>query len=258
MFQDERLLAIMEYLQENKRISADEICRIYGVSRDTARRDIVKLEEQGKIVRTRGAAILPTLTKEEPNYFERMHIEASSKTTIGKVAASLIRDGDYLYMDNSTTVHKAITFMQTKRNVVITNSIDIAGLLVDKQDIQIYMLGGLLHLEQRYVYGSKAQSMLSDYHVDKMIIGACGITEEGLFTHFEEEGFLIREAMRRSDQVIMLADHSKFGKRMFHRFADFDQIDTIVTDREVETSLREKLMENNVEIIVSEPEVNHE
>ena len=102
MFQEERLFSILEYLKSNKRISVDLICELYEVSRDTARRDMVKFEEQGSIVRTRGGAILPTLSKEVGNYDQRLQEESSSKLTIGKTAAALVQDGDYLMMDAST------------------------------------------------------------------------------------------------------------------------------------------------------------
>lgn len=80
MFQEERLAAIMEHLRLNKRIEVEEICDLLNVSRDTARRDIIKLEERGSIIRTRGGAILPTLSKEMPTYEQRLQkATASSK-----------------------------------------------------------------------------------------------------------------------------------------------------------------------------------
>jgi DeoR/GlpR family transcriptional regulator of sugar metabolism len=84
LFQEERLISIVEYLKSNKRITVDLICELYDVSRDTARRDMVKLEEQGTIVRTRGGAILPTLSKKVGDYDQRLQAESSSKLTKAK------------------------------------------------------------------------------------------------------------------------------------------------------------------------------
>jgi len=254
MFQDERLLTILQFLEKHQRISVEEICEHFDVSRDTARRDIVKLEEQGKIIRTRGAAILPSLSKDTPNYEERMVSEIPSKRIIGKKAASMIMDGDYLFADNSTTVRQAMEYLSSKNNVVVTNAIDTAGLLTQKDNIRIHLLGGLMHNDQRFVFGSQATQMMEKYQVDKTFIGSCGITLDGLTTPFEEESSLILEAMRHADQVIVLADHTKFEKRRFFKLAGFEKIDTIVTDREPESRIREKILEHGVELIIARGE----
>jgi DeoR/GlpR family transcriptional regulator of sugar metabolism len=241
----------MQYLKENKRITVDEICQRFDVSRDTARRDIVKLEEQGKIIRVRGGAILPTLSKEMPNFKERLQMDTEVKKAIGKLASTLIHDGDYLYISSSTTTRYTVEFMNSKQNVVITNSIDLASLLVEKEGITIHMLGGKLFNEHGFVYGTKAIEMLSQYYVDKLFIGTCGITKDGLSSLFEEESYLIREAIQRADQVIVLADHSKFGKREFHQMAGFEDIDLIITDKEPSPEIIEQLQKYNVEILLA-------
>ncbi|MFD0695093.1 DeoR/GlpR family DNA-binding transcription regulator [Paenibacillus sp. GCM10027628] len=254
MFQEERLIAIVNYLKSHKRISVDLICELYDVSRDTARRDMVKLEEQGRIIRTRGGAILPTLSKEVGNYDERLQAEPSSKLTIGKTAASLIQDGDYLMMDSSTTVLHAATAMNAKHNVVVTSSIEIAAILARKEDTTIHMLGGVLDNKHHSVYGAKAIEMLKDYHVDKLFIGTCGITEEGLSAPNEEDTYLVRAMMQHADQVIVLADHSKFGRRLFHRVVGFERIDILVTDQALSPEIKEKLLACEVEIVLAEGE----
>ncbi|MFC0212728.1 DeoR/GlpR family DNA-binding transcription regulator [Paenibacillus chartarius] len=254
MYQEERWVAILDYLQQHGRISTDDICELLKVSRDTARRDLVKLEEDKKIVRTHGGAILPTLTKDVPVYAERLQAETGPKRAIGRLAASYIKDGDYVLMDSSTTVRWAAEFLQTKRNIVVTNSVDVATTLGDKSDVSVHLLGGILRGGQRSVYGARAVAMLADYQVDRLLIGTCGITVDGLSSPYEEEGFLCREMIRRADQVIVLADHSKFGKRLFHRFASLSDIDVIVTDQLPSPELQEALERHRVDIAVTEPQ----
>lgn len=252
MFQEERLISIIDYLKSNKRISVDLICELYDVSRDTARRDMVKLEEQGRIVRTRGGAILPTLYKEVGNYEQRLQAESSSKLTIGKTAAGLIQDGDYIMMDASTTVLHAATALTSKHNVVVTSSIEIAAILTRKDETTIHILGGVLDSKHHSVYGAKAIEMLNDYHVDKLLIGTCGITEEGLSAPNEEDSYLVRAMIQHADQVIVLADHSKFGKRLFHRVVGFESIDILVTDQALSPEMKDKLLASEVEIVLAE------
>jgi len=252
MYQEERLMAILQHLQTHRRISVQEICDRFGVSRDTARRDIVRLEEQGEILRTRGGAILPTLSKSNPKLAERLQRESGSKQRIGALAATLIKDRDYLILDASTTVQVAAMHLRSADNVVVTNSLDIASLLSEKEQITVHLLGGRLDLENRYVYGARAIAMLADYHADKLLIGTHGLTHEGLYIPTEEEGFLVREMIRRADQVILLADHSKFGVKHFARIAGLEQIDILVTDRMPPEDLLQALQRHEVELLVTE------
>ncbi|MCP3773563.1 DeoR/GlpR family DNA-binding transcription regulator [Paenibacillus sp. MZ04-78.2] len=258
MFQEERLIAILQKLNEKQRITVTEICEWLQISWDTARRDLIKLEEQGSIIRTRGGAMLPSITKEVPNYEQRLQLGAPSKEAIGRLVGTLIHDGDYLYADSSTTVRCAMESMRTRRNVVVTNSIDLAGMLTQKDEIRIHLLGGLLDNEQRLVYGARTLEMLSEYQVDKALLGTCGISSHGLTTMFEEESYLIRQIMRKSDQVIVLADHTKFGKKLFHRVAGLEGIDIIVTDREPSDEMKEELHKHQVELLITGEGEHHD
>lgn len=248
MYQEERLIAIMQYLKQHHRISVQEICDLFGVARDTARRDILKMEEQGLIIRTRGGAILPALTKEINNYKERLQFESEGKRAIGQYAASLIKDGDYVILDASTTVQYAAEYWSTKNNVIVTNSIDIAGIMTNKEQVTIHLLGGRLNQQHRHVVGSQTLAMLGDYQVDKLFLGVGGITVEGLSNPYEEDGFVKREMMKRAEQVIVLADHTKFGKKSFHRVADLDQIDLVITDKEPEGEIAERLQRHEIDV----------
>ncbi|MDF2963158.1 MAG: DeoR family transcriptional regulator [Paenibacillus sp.] len=256
MYQEERLIEIVHYLEKHKRISIENICELFDVSRDTARRDIIKLEEQGHILRTRGGAILPTLSRSIANYNDRLLDETTteSKKAIGRLAASLLHDGDYLLLDASTTVQSAAEQIHTKGHVAVTNSIDIAGILNQKEGISVHLLGGQLHPEHRFIYGARTLEMLSDYHVHKLFMGVCAITVDGITSPYEEDGYILKEMMRRADQVILLADHTKFGKRQFHRIAGLERIDILITDQEPDERLKEALLLHEIDIMIAKGE----
>ena len=84
MYQEERLVAILEFLEKNNRISVEQICSLFDISRDTARRDLVKLEEEKKILRTRGGAILPSIHNDIQNYSNRLKIVSDEKKRLEK------------------------------------------------------------------------------------------------------------------------------------------------------------------------------
>ncbi|WP_058300277.1 DeoR/GlpR family DNA-binding transcription regulator [Gorillibacterium timonense] len=256
MYQEERMNAIVEHLKQHERVGIQEICQQFGVSRDTARRDLLKMEELGLILRTHGGAILPKKTKEVYEYKERLIRESDEKHKIGAFAASLVDNGDYIIMDASTTVQFAAENIAADNVVVVTNSIDIADVLSRKAAVRTYLLGGELDPQHRFLYGQSTIAKLADYQVDKLFLGACGITASGLSYPHEEDGVVKREMIKRAGQVIVLADHTKFGEQMFYRISGLDSIDLLITDRQPDQAMLDTLSEHNVEIlIVSEEEL---
>jgi DeoR family transcriptional regulator, carbon catabolite repression regulator len=251
MYQEERLIAILDHLKKYKRISIDDICEQFSVSRDTARRDLVKLDEQGSIVRTRGGAILSGLSKDISSYEQRLKLVPEAKKDIAKRAVSLIRDFDYIILDASTTVEFVAEYLHTKQNTIVTNSIQIASTLTKNETVTIHLLGGQLHRSQQYIYGAAAIEMLRNYHVDKLFLGACGITQSGLSSPYEEEGLLVKEMIQRADQVIVLADQSKFGKQMFYNVCPLEDIDIIVTDCFPDEELKNVFQQYEVELLTT-------
>ncbi|MGO4108168.1 DeoR/GlpR family DNA-binding transcription regulator [Paenibacillus sp. YAF4_2] len=250
MNQEERIKSIIEYLKLNQNISMTDICKMYEVSYDTARRDLVKMESEGLILRVRGGAVLPSMTKHINSYKERL-TDAGCKRSIALSAVSLIKNGDYLMLDTGTTTQYIAEFMSTQDNVVVTNSIDIAAILCDKPHTTTHMLGGELHAWHRYAFGPRTIEMLSDIRVDKLFLGTCGITAEGLFAPTVEEAYMKREMIKRANQVILLADSAKFEKNLFHRVCPFDDIDVLITDAEPPAPFNKICSEYDIQVIIT-------
>ena len=249
MSQEERLLLILESLTENQRITIEEICTKFDVSRDTARRDLVKLAEQQKIIRTRGGAILSSQHKKVHNYENRLKFVSEEKRRIGKLAASLIQENDHIVLDASTTVQTMGEYIE-KDCTIITNSIHAASILADKKEPTIYLLGGKFHKEHRYLYGHSVLEKLDRYLADKAFIGIVGVSENGLTIADQEDGAVKRKMMQQAKQVIVLADNSKIGITEFYRFAELKEIDLFITDKEPDQTFMEVLKENGVELLI--------
>ncbi|PWW29710.1 DeoR family transcriptional regulator [Cytobacillus oceanisediminis] len=252
MYQEERLIAILNYLENNKRISADQICTLFDVSRDTARRDLVRLEEDQKIVRTRGGAILPTPRHEIKDYANRLKMVSSEKKRIGQRAASLIHDGERIILDTSTTVQACAENMGEIPCTVMTNSINQAEILSSNPNADILLLGGMLQKEHRFLYGSSVIEKLSQYKVDKAFIGVVGLSGSGLTLAHEEDGMVKRKMISQADQVIVLADHTKIGVTEFFRFAELSDIDLLITDKMPDKAFIDILQRFNVELLIAE------
>ncbi|CAM2871757.1 DeoR/GlpR family DNA-binding transcription regulator [Paenibacillus sediminis] len=256
MYQEERIQAILEYLKEHQRVSIQDICRLFEVSRDTARRDLLKMDELGVIIRTHGGAVLPTQTKEVKEYKDRLTKESGEKQEIGRFAATLVKNGDFIAMDASTTVQYAAENISAQDIVVVTNSIDNADTLSKKEKVTIHLLGGILDPKHRFLYGSATLSKLADYHVDKLFLGACGITSSGLSFPHEEDGAVKREMIRRAGQVIVLADHTKFEHQMFYKIADLEEVDLLITDKRPSDKMMNELSDHGVQLFIVSEENN--
>ncbi|WLR61198.1 DeoR/GlpR family DNA-binding transcription regulator [Guptibacillus hwajinpoensis] len=252
MYQEERMLAILDHLKKHGRISVDQICELFQVSRDTARRDLVKLEEEEAVTRTRGGAVLPQLRHEIQSYHDRLKVVSKEKQRIGKMAAGYVNAGDVVILDASTTVQSCAEFLIEKQAIVITNSIHQADILSSGSQIDIHLLGGKLEKDHRFLYGSAVVEKVATYNADIAFIGVIGISEQGLTIAHEEDGMVKRKMIQQSQYVIALADNSKFYRSEFFTFAHLEDIDLIITDQIPEEKVQEMLRRHQVKLVVAE------
>ncbi|SMC24535.1 transcriptional regulator, DeoR family [Clostridium acidisoli DSM 12555] len=252
--QDKRMTEIVQYIKENKYITLEIICKLCGISRYTARKDLLSLEKRGILTRTHGGAVLPILNKEVKCYKDRLKSYSNEKKIIGKMAAALIKNGKKIILDSSTTVEACVEFINEKNCYIITNSINLAELVIEIENTDIFLLGGKINKEHRYLYGPSTIAELSNYCVDKAFIGTVGISEDGLTVAQEEDGHVVKKMIKQSNQVIVLADHSKFGRKGFFKCADISDIDVIITDKLPDKDLMEIFYYNRVEVMVAEIE----
>jgi DeoR family transcriptional regulator, carbon catabolite repression regulator len=131
---------------------------------------------------------------------------------------------------------------------VVTNSIDIADILSNKERVSIHLLGGIFHAHSRYLYGAGTVRKLQEYHVDKCLMGGGGIAEDGIYFPSEEDGQVAQQMIAQAEQVIVLADQTKFNKKLFFKVCGLDQIDLLITD-DVPDEWRERLAEAEVEVV---------
>lgn len=253
IYQEERMLKILEYLSLHQTMSVKQICEEFQVSKDTARRDVVRLIEEGVATRTHGGIALPALQKEIASYQERLIEESDNKSRIGKLAAGFIQDHEAIILDVSTTVQFVAEHIRAKQITVITHSIDNVGILANREDLLIYVLGGYLNVKSRLLYGSSVIDKLGEIRADKAFIGATSIRSDGIYYPYEDDARVKKEISRRSDQVIVVADHTKFTGRSFYRL-DFDYVDIIITDKPVPEELREILDRKQITVLECDKE----
>lgn len=229
MYQEERLLKILKYLNENSSMSVHTICEMFEVSRDTARRDIVRLIEQGAAVRSRGGISLPVLKNTIKNYRERLQAYSDEKKDIAKRALEFIEEGKHYFFDVSTTVSFLAQYVN-KEITVFTHSLDNIEILSQKKDVHVYSTGGSFNKNNRFFYSPDCLNYISGIKFDAVFLGAAAITEEGIFYADEEDAYVKSKVCKNASKVIVLADFEKFNKVSYFRGVSWDEIDMLITD----------------------------
>ncbi|WP_291635782.1 DeoR/GlpR family DNA-binding transcription regulator [Clostridium sp.] len=250
MFAEERKSKILDRINKYSKVKVCDLSQRYEVSEVTIRRDLQELEEDKLIKRVHGGAILNHNTKFEPTFSEKIDKFYDEKESVGKLAASIIADGDTIAIDTGTTTLSIAKYIVAKNITVLTNSLDIAYELAKKPDVEVIVTGGALRWETRAMVGSVADNTLKNFRVDKAFIGTNGICIiDGLTTPNIIEANTKREMIKIAKQTIVVCDHTKFGTVSFAKIVDLDSVDMIITDNQLENELLEKFEEKGVQIM---------
>jgi DeoR family fructose operon transcriptional repressor len=231
MLKNERQNHIMKHLQEKQFCTVNFLAKRLYVAPITIRRDLAELEQAGYLLRRHGGAALPDSKNQVIPYELRAQTNASVKAALAKQAAALLKDGDTVFMDASTTVRHIIDYLTSEQNLtVITNNIKALEELREKH-IRCYLTGGML-LENTYaLVGSIAERSVSELYVDICFFSTQGITQDWMITDFSEEETRLRQKMlEHAKRRVYLFDSSKIGKQYLFKVCDRSSIDDFITD----------------------------
>ena len=229
----ERRSKIIQKIQQTNVVKVSDLMEEFGVSIETIRRDLEYLEEKNYLKRVYGGAVKKGFNTQEPTYKRREVEKEDEKKKIAAAAAELVSDGDTLFMDVGTTVLETARQLGSKKRItVITNSTLTAQALIEvNPENRVILLGGELRNGDLSVSGYLCGNSLENFYADKAIIGAGGITiESGITDYHLAEANTRRLMIRHSDQVIIVADSSKFGVIAMNRVCPVSDIHTIVVD----------------------------
>jgi DeoR/GlpR family transcriptional regulator of sugar metabolism len=250
----DRRSEIIRIIKEQQRTSTSTLSELLDVSEVTIRNDLKVLAAQGWLHRVHGGAeITPEFVPEQP-FADRQREHASAKESIAIAAATMIRPGDTILLDSSTTAFQlALELKQIPWELnVVTNNLHAAMTLKDCPKLEVLMLGGVIRGETFSAIGSMARDMLAKIHVHKGFISANGLTvERGLAGADIREVETQRAMVQSAQQVIALIDSSKFGKTSFLSVASLNEINLLVTEKEVPPEFLESLQGQGVQIHIA-------
>lgn len=249
----ERQQRLRTYIREKGAVRVDEICRALGISPATARRDLELLESAGFIRRVHGGAVSVESRIEEPLFDDKATMRAAEKRAIARAALALIQPNDTIYLDGGSTVLELARLLRDRTNLtVVTNSLR-AAMELSGQGPRVILIGGELRRLSQTLVGPLTLSLLADLRMNRAFMGTIGLSlEDGLTTTDANEAFTKREAMRRADEVVLLADSQKIGKVSFANAGRLDEIDTLITDAGVDKAFLKAIRARGVRVVIAE------
>ncbi|MEX2541712.1 MAG: DeoR/GlpR family DNA-binding transcription regulator [Trueperaceae bacterium] len=237
MLPEQRKRRLLELLTENGGADVAYLARLLDVSPATIRRDLHLLETQGHIKRTHGGAVLPHIsTAFEPLHSEKAGRQLEQKRAIARVAARSVSDGEVIVLDSGSTTLALARELKGKRDItVITSDLKIALELCDTPGFGVIILGGSVRPSIYSVIGHAVEESLANLNANSSFIGADAVSLEAGLTNATLEEVPVKRLMRDCGQrAVLLADHTKFGKRSLAKVGDLDDFDEIITDAGLE------------------------
>jgi DeoR family fructose operon transcriptional repressor len=233
LFSEERRTRILELVHERKKLTVNELCAILGVSPATVRGDLRDLDREGLLVRTHGGAIEKSRASFELTSSKRSTVNLAAKQAIAKAAAQFVEDGDTIVLDTGTTTAElAQRLVSQQRLTVVTNDLQIAGILEGAPGVETVLLGGTLRKGYHCTVGPGGSGLTHNLRVDTAFMATNSLSLEAGATTPDLHQAEIKKAMiSMARKIILLCDSSKIGRDSFARFGDLDQIDVLVTEQ---------------------------
>ena len=256
LFREERLIRIMEMINNDKKVIVSELAAKFDLSKPTLRLDLAELESRGLVTRTHGGAIFKDERSEKyvsgKNMLElRKETFREEKIRIAKAVQNLIHDGDSIMIDGGSTTYYIVEYLKEHIGLtIITHSVFLYPPLKEIPDAKVYLTGGLVHKEFEDLIGDISISSLRRFKADVAIVAPDAISiENGLSSTDSSTARIKKQMLASGTQSIVVADSSKFSKVSLYHFADFDKIDYVVSDKNVPEEFVDYLKSTNVKLI---------
>jgi len=251
---EERHQIILESLQDSRRVTVAELSDRFDVSEVTIRRDLRELAERGMLRRAHGGAVAATPAPPEPPVVQRMVQAESCKECIGRAAATLVSDGESVFIGSgSTTAHAARHLVDHQDLTVVTNALNIATELGSAEGVTVVVTGGMMRDSELSLVGHITEQSLREVRVDKVIMGMQAISlDAGMTNDYLPEVMTDRTIIEMAPELIVVADHTKFGTVASAYIAPVERITTLVTDAGIEPDTAARCREMGIQVIVAD------
>jgi DeoR/GlpR family transcriptional regulator of sugar metabolism len=253
MRQAERILKLQELFAKQEFVNFEELCRLFGASKSSIRRDLMELEKGGVLRRVHGGAISLQTRDEALDFGHLAESSQVEKTRIGKLAASLVEEHQTVILGGGSTVVEVAKHIGDRLIQVVTNSIPVAQVFWDSKQVEVTLTGGYLYPRLGVQIGPICEKMLRSVSANIVIMGIRGISAEGISDSNSLNVESIRAMIAAARKVVVVADHSKFGQDAMIHVAGLNEIDVIVTDIEPTEEMQHVLKDSEIECLIAQP-----
>lgn len=251
LLQDERFLNIIEYLKEHQSATLAELAKYNGVSIDTTRRDVEKLDKDKIVNKVRGGATYYQADITTHRTSVREILNESEKKKISAALKDYISDGQVIAINSGTTCAVVARFLVDNyyRLTILTNNLEVMKIASENEGFNVIIPGGLLDIKENAIYGEQCEKDILEYNADKLILGVHGVSLEKGVTDFRfKQKEVVQAMLKISRERIVVAEASKLDKVSFVNICGLDEIDYIITNGNLESSIKKKYQQAGVDI----------
>ncbi len=257
MLKKERHEKILNLVKEKRVIKLKELAKYFGISLVTVRRDVEELEKEGLIKKIYGGIMYnENVVKYEKSHAKRASQNLDLKRKIANLAKEFVFPGETLFLDASTTVLEfAKTIVNKKEDInIITNGIYTALSFTQGKDITVNLIGGILKFSTFSLVCPSTEEDIDKLFADKTFIStkALSVEDEGIYEADIYEAEVKKKMIKNSNQVILLIDSTKWGKKSLVKSASLENINIIITDKKPGDLYLKRLYEMGIKVIYPE------
>ncbi|MHC1750093.1 MAG: DeoR/GlpR family DNA-binding transcription regulator [Cellulosilyticaceae bacterium] len=247
----ERQNKIIALVEANLSVKVVELSRLFDVTEETIRKDLEKLEKQGVLKRSYGGALL--VNNEDTPFEIRISENIEAKNKVGRAVAELIKDGEIVMFDSSTTCLETAKNIAPSKNItVITNGIGVISQMSRHEGVTVVSTGGTLRSRAMSLIGPTAKNNIENYYADKTIISCKGIDEKrGIMDSNELESEIKKAMIACAREVILAINSTKLEKASLYKIADFKAVNTIVIDKMPEQNWVDLFEQYGIKVVIA-------
>jgi DeoR family fructose operon transcriptional repressor len=247
----ERQLRIQELLENQEFVDLETLCRELDASESSVRRDLSELEQQRVLKRVHGGALAIKPRDNLLDFAWQSARNAEEKRRIAELTATLIEEGQTVILDGGSTTAAVAGELVNRSLNVITNSLAIAEVFKNARQIELTLTGGYLYPRLEVMLGPLCEHTLTGVAADVLIMGIGGVTEAGLSNNNTLLVGSERKMIEVSRKVVIVADHTKFGKAAMVHLAPLDVVDIVVSDEDLATEYRQMLWSKDIQVLLA-------
>jgi DeoR/GlpR family transcriptional regulator of sugar metabolism len=234
----------------------DSLADALQVSQSTVRRDVEMLEQAGLVERTHGGVVW--LGDKQPKdgarpyaFDQRTNFRQEEKLRIAKAAAALAKPGQTILIDGGTTTYFLAQQLAGRSMQLVTNSLPIGDLFLNDESVELLLTGGLVYPRYGVLLGPHVETFLASIHASTLFLSCAGVHDGNIYN----QNLLLvqaeRQMMKQVQQVVLLADSSKFGSQALANLCKLDEIDIVVSDDALAEPHREMIRKAGCELVIA-------